>query len=195
MARFEQHLVEPSRKRVRNAHCGGIAFGYSNCARMLFLGAVFFFGSYLVQEGYGDTESIYLCIWILFSTCMGAGVAMSNVPSVQKAKESAGNIFTIIDEKSTLDVREQRPGMKTKIEHGEIVFSDVSFNYPSRQASVLKNFSMNIPATQKIALVGHSGCGKSTITNLLLRFYNIKRGRIEIDGTDISEYDVRELRR
>ena len=162
---------------------------------MLFLGAVFFFGSYLVQEGYGDTESIYLCIWILFSTCMGAGVAMSNVPSVQKAKESAGNIFTIIDEKSTLDVREQRPGMKTKIEHGEIVFSDVSFNYPSRQASVLKNFSMNIPATQKIALVGHSGCGKSTITNLLLRFYNIKRGRIEIDGTDISEYDVRELRR
>lgn len=126
---------------------------------------------------------------------MGAGVAMSNVPSVQKAKESAGNIFTIIDEKSTLDVREQRPGMKTKIEHGEIVFSDVNFNYPSRQASVLKNFSMNIPATQKIALVGHSGCGKSTITNLLLRFYNIKRGRIEIDGTDISEYDVRELRR
>lgn len=120
---------------------------------------------------------------------------MSNVPSVQKAKESAGNIFTIIDEKSTLDVREQRPGMKTKIEHGEIVFSDVNFNYPSRQASVLKNFSMIIPATQKIALVGHSGCGKSTITNLLLRFYNIKRGRIEIDGTDISEYDVRELRR
>mmetsp|Transcript_9302 Transcript_9302/g.12652 ORF Transcript_9302/g.12652 Transcript_9302/m.12652 type:complete len:117 (+) Transcript_9302:1933-2283(+) len=54
---------------------------------------------------------------------------------------------------------------------------------------------MSIPATQKIALVGHSGCGKSTITNLLLRFYNVNRGKIMIDGADIEDYDVRALRR
>jgi len=54
---------------------------------------------------------------------------------------------------------------------------------------------MNIEATKKIALVGHSGCGKSTITNLLLRFYNIDKGSIEIDGVDLTDYDIKALRR
>lgn len=104
---------------------------------------------------------------------MGAGIALSNMPSVQKAKHSAQNIFGIIDETSTLDVRmTSGKGIKT-IESGKIEFKDVTFSYPSREAKVLNKFVMEIPATQKIALVGHSGCGKSTITNLLLRFYNI----------------------
>ena len=54
---------------------------------------------------------------------------------------------------------------------------------------------MHIPATQKIAVVGHSGCGKSTITNILLRFYNIQDGTIEIDGINLADYDVKALRR
>lgn len=54
---------------------------------------------------------------------------------------------------------------------------------------------MKIPATKKIALVGHSGCGKSTIANLLLRMYDLVGGQILIDGKDISEYNVGELRR
>ena len=49
---------------------------------------------------------------------------------------------------------------------------------------------MVIPAGKKIGLVGHSGCGKSTITNLLLRFYDIKEGDVLIDGKNINEYDI-----
>jgi ABC-type multidrug transport system fused ATPase/permease subunit len=54
---------------------------------------------------------------------------------------------------------------------------------------------LKVPAYKKIALVGHSGCGKSTITNLLLRFYNIGGGHLMIDGKDISEYNIKELRK
>jgi ABC-type multidrug transport system fused ATPase/permease subunit len=54
--------------------------------------------------------------------------------------------------------------------------------------------NMTIPAYKKIALVGHSGCGKSTITNLLLRFYEINGGTIKIDGIDIRDYNVKALR-
>lgn len=104
--KFEELLAEPSRRKVRNAHIGGLFFGYSNCARMLFLGIVFYFGSYLVQKDSDSSERVYMSVWIIFSTCMGVGVAMSNIPSVSKAKHSASNIFAIIDEKSTLDVRE-----------------------------------------------------------------------------------------
>ena len=63
------------------------------------------------------------------------------------------------------------------------------------KSPVLKKFDMKIEATKKIALVGHSGCGKSTITNLLLRFYNINSGSIEIDGTNLNDYDIKALRR
>ena len=180
---------------MKNAHLGGFFFGYSNCARMLFLGIVFLIGSWLVQEYSSEANDIYMSIYILFSTCMGAGIAMSNVPSVQKAKSSAMNIFNIIDEKSTLDVRElSSKGIKT-ISEGKIEFKDVNFSYPSRKALVLNKLNMLIPATQKIAVVGHSGSGKSTITNILLRFYNIQDGSIEIDGKNLDDYDVKALRR
>lgn len=193
--RFQQLLEEPSRKKVKNAHLGGFFFGYSNCARMLFLGIVFLIGSWLVREYSSEANDIYMSIYILFSTCMGAGIAMSNVPSVQKAKSSAMNIFNIIDEKSTLDVRElSSKGIKT-ISEGKIEFKDVNFSYPSRKALVLNKLNMLIPATQKIAVVGHSGSGKSTITNILLRFYNIQDGTIEIDGKNLDDYDVKALRR
>ena len=54
---------------------------------------------------------------------------------------------------------------------------------------------MTIPAGAKIALVGHSGCGKSTITNLLLRFYDIRGGEIRIDSSDLNYYNALSLRR
>jgi len=70
----------------------------------------------------------------------------------------------------------------------------VDFKYPSRTTKIFENFSMEIPATFKIALVGHSGCGKSTITNLLLRFYHTMNGKILIDDEPIENYNVNCLR-
>lgn len=55
--------------------------------------------------------------------------------------------------------------------------------------------NLKIPATKKIALVGHSGCGKSTIANLLLRMYDVTEGNFLIDGVDIRKYNVKELRK
>ena len=57
-----------------------------------------------------------------------------------------------------------------------IQFKEVSFKYPTRDQMVLDQMNLKIPAGAKIALVGHSGCGKSTITNLLLRFYDVNGG-------------------
>jgi len=75
------------------------------------------------------------------------------------------------------------------------VFRDVTFNYPTRKQKVLKNFHAKFPAGTKVGLVGHSGCGKSTITNLLLRFYESQSGVILIDGKEIKDYSVSDLRR
>ena len=80
------------------------------------------------------------------------------------------------------------------MKEGKIDFLDVTFKYPSRSTQVLNEMSFAIPATSKIALVGASGCGKSTITNLLLRFYDIESGSILIDGEDIKDYNIKKLR-
>lgn len=71
----------------------------------------------------------------------------------------------------------------------------MSFKYPTRDHTVLDKFNLHIPANAKIALVGHSGCGKSTVTNLILRFYDILSGQIAIDGIDIRNYNVKQLRK
>ncbi|QSF49194.1 ABC transporter ATP-binding protein [Thermosynechococcus sp. TA-1] len=77
---------------------------------------------------------------------------------------------------------------------GEVRFECVSFAYAGR-APVLKNVSLHVPAGQTIAIVGSTGSGKSTLVKLLLRFYEVQEGRILIDGVDIREYRLRDLRR
>ena len=124
---------------------------------------------------------------------MGSGIAISSAPSVGKAKESGKRIFEITEQRTKIDTRDTTGIID--IPHGKIEFKKVSFKYPSRTEMVLNNFKMKIPATKKIALVGHSGCGKSTITSLLLRMYEYLDGQILIDDKDIREYNVKALRK
>ena len=78
---------------------------------------------------------------------------------------------------------------------GLIELKDVWFRYPTRKEGfVLKGLSLTINANQSVALVGESGCGKSTIINLLMRFYDPDHGQILLDGVDIREYNLHSLR-
>jgi ABC-type multidrug transport system fused ATPase/permease subunit len=70
----------------------------------------------------------------------------------------------------------------------------VNFKYPSREKAVFNGLSFKVEAGQKVGLVGSSGCGKSTIMQLVLRFYEINQGLIMIDGRDIKNYDLYHLR-
>lgn len=194
--RFEDLLRAPIEKKIKAAHYSGILFGYSQASRTIFLGLVFKIAVWIITTNPQlETQNVFTAIYVLFMSSYGIGSNLSNIPSITRAKESAKNVFDIIDEKSNLDVRKSHPDQKTTIEKCEISFNNVSFKYPTRDAIVLEKFKMHIPANAKIALVGHSGCGKSTITNLLLRFYDTMSGQITIDGIDIRNYNVMQLRK
>lgn len=82
------------------------------------------------------------------------------------------------------------------IEHveGNIAFENVSFSYDDNKSNVLSGIDLDVRAGESIALVGPSGCGKTTLCSLIPRFYEVKSGRITIDGTDIKDFTLRSLR-
>lgn len=115
---------------------------------------------------------------------------------VGAAKTACRNLFAIIDSEDELQIAEKRATnqMKAKV-MGDIEFRNVSFKYPTRDAQVFENLTFTIKAGQKVAFVGPSGSGKSSVLQLLLRFYDNYEGDIFVDGKNIRDYDVREFRK
>lgn len=107
------------------------------------------------------------------------------------------NIGTVADGMNTLTkpqtVLDVPHAPALEVAHGQIQFHDVDFAYNGAKP-LLENFNLNIRAGEKIGLIGRSGAGKSTIVNLLLRFYETQNGRITIDGQDISQISQESLR-
>ena len=109
-----------------------------------------------------------------------------------RASASGKRIFEILDQSSP--VNEKPDAKELKDVKGDVVFENVSFGYDS-QGSTLKNVSFEAKRGQIIALVGASGSGKSTIANLIPRFYDVTSGRITIDGVDVRDATLASLRR
>jgi ATP-binding cassette subfamily B protein len=111
---------------------------------------------------------------------------------VQSAKVGVRRAFDILD--SEHGVPEGHRTLKTQRAKGEISFEQVSFGYDSSRP-VLKDINFRVAPGQKIAIVGPTGAGKSTLVSLLPRFYDPQSGRITIDGMDIREFRLKSLRR
>lgn len=110
-----------------------------------------------------------------FSNFRSLTYAAPDIQIFNQAKAAGKEVFQIIDRKPTIDA--DSGGMTFEVIDGNINIRDVHFAYPSRQEKlVLQGFSLSIPAGTVVALVGSSGCGKSTIMSLLMRFYDPVRG-------------------
>jgi ATP-binding cassette subfamily B protein len=111
---------------------------------------------------------------------------------LQTAMASSERLFQLLDDKTVLNI----PPKLIPLNHvrGDIEFRNVSFSYNPPEW-VLKNISFSIKQGQTVAIVGHTGAGKTTIINLLCRFYDIQQGEILIDGINIQHVDPKDLRR
>lgn len=119
------------------------------------------------------------------------------------ARGAAPRVYEVIRRESQIDPLDEEKGKILDSINGEISFKDVSFNYSTRVVEdensearpfVLDKFNLEIPAGTSHALVGSSGCGKSTTVRLIERFYDVNFGQVLIDGIDVRDYNVRWLR-
>lgn len=117
---------------------------------------------------------------------------MMKLSFFQQALVSSSRVFHLIDEKDLAPV--QKGDGNPQVINGDIEFKNVTFSYDGKR-DVLKNVSFHVKQGQTVAFVGHTGSGKSTIMNLLLRFYNIKSGNIVIDGVELEKFEEQEIRK
>ncbi|MBA2663995.1 MAG: ATP-binding cassette domain-containing protein [Bradymonadaceae bacterium] len=168
---------------------GGISFlGYAAIAVILWFGSIMVMGGEMTP---GElTAYILYVLFVAFSV----GVLSGLWTDFAKAVGSGERVFALID--ACEAERAQGPRPSAIPEHGEVVFENVSFTYPTRpNERVLTDVSFTVRPGQRLALVGASGSGKSTIANLLSRFYEPEQGTIRIDGRATSDYDPTILRR
>ncbi|WP_341527081.1 ABC transporter ATP-binding protein [Nostoc sp. UHCC 0302] len=110
----------------------------------------------------------------------------------QRAMASTNRVMNLLD--TPIAIHTGNVALPVNAVRGEVQFKDVTFAYQER-FPVVKNLSLNIPAGKTIAIVGSTGSGKSTLVKLLLRLYEVKTGKITLDGIDLQDLNLRDLRR
>jgi len=157
--------------------------------------AVLWVGARLVLTG--EMTPGELSQFVLYAVLTAASVgAVSEVwGDVQAAAGAAGRIKELLDARPDIAPPAQPVALPSPAQ-GAVAFQDVTFSYPSRDdVSALDGFSLEIKPGETVALVGPSGAGKTTVFQLLLRFYDPQAGRVTIDGVDLAKADPVEIRR
>lgn len=163
---------------------------------VMFGGLFFIMWSAAVMLENGDITGGELVSFVTYSIIIAASIAsLGNFYSdLLGAIGATERVREILDQKSEVAIDVEKEVDPLKI-YGDIQFKDVRFTYPTRtDIEVLKGINIDIKAGQKVALVGQSGSGKSTIIQLLLRFYNITQGDIKVDGKSIFDKEIRAYR-
>jgi ABC-type multidrug transport system fused ATPase/permease subunit len=153
--------------------------------------AVMWYGATLVASG--DMSVGDLVSFVLYTTFIGGSIAgLGDIyGQLQKAIGSSERVLEILGESPEVSTADFQ---KVPME-GKVSFRGVRFSYPTRpEMEVLKSIDFEIPAGEKVALAGQSGAGKSTIIQLLLKFYPIDKGQILIDGKSIDTWNLKQLR-
>jgi ATP-binding cassette subfamily B (MDR/TAP) protein 1 len=133
---------------------------------------------------------------VFFSVIMGAFALGQSMPPLEQFSKGRGACAKIYDTIARTPLIENDTGKELESVKGDIELKNVSFSYPTRkEAQVLDKFSIKIKAGTRVALVGHSGCGKSSTVSLIQRFYDPDQGKVKLDGHNLKKLNVTWLRK
>ncbi|KAI9462777.1 P-loop containing nucleoside triphosphate hydrolase protein [Lactarius psammicola] len=192
---YSRSLEEPLRKSNRTAIWSNSLYAISQAFSFFIISLVFWYGARLVSYQEFTTKQFFTGLMGTVFGSIQAGNVFAFVPDVSLARGAASDIIQLLDARPEVDA-ESTEGTVPQDVKGHICFEDVHFRYPTRPGvRVLRGLNISVKPGTYVALVGASGCGKSTVIQLVERFYDPLSGNITIDGQSISELNVQEYRK
>lgn len=196
MERFHDDLEDPALFGQQTAFVGSFVYGFSQSVQFLFNALAFWYGGRLIMYSDYDLKQVMTVFIAIVFGSFGAGQVFALAPDLGKAKQSARIILRLLDRKPKIDATEKTGKKISRSEiKGHIEFKDVHFSYPTRPyVPILRGVSFEVLPGQTAALIGSSGCGKSTSIQLMERFYDPKKGSILLDGIELKNANLKSLR-
>ncbi|KAF4994158.1 hypothetical protein FGRMN_5932 [Fusarium graminum] len=192
--RYQTLLNEHVLSAYKKARWVSILFGFSDSASMACQALNFWWGGRLLGRYEISLVAFFVCFMAITNGSEAAGQALGFGPNAALSSAAAKRI---------LNMRESRPRDKVSTSQQipdtdggmSIELDNISFKYPTRSTPVFKGLSLKVEKGQFAALVGASGCGKTSIVSLMERFYDLDKGRILLNGKDATEINLHEYRK
>ena len=191
---YHQNLTAQGSRSLRAVLRSSTLYASSQSFVFLCTALGFWYGGTLLGNNEITELHFFICFSAIIFGAQSAGTIFSFAPDMGKAKQAAQELKTLFDRVPAIDAWSP-DGERLSNMDGTIEFRDVHFRYPTRpEQPVLRGLNLSVKPGQYVALVGASGCGKSTTIALMERFYDPLAGNIFVDGKDISSLNISDYR-
>jgi len=157
--------------------------------------ALLLYGGSRVLEGQLSLGDLMMFLVYLAMLLSPLAVLATSASALQSSLAGLDRVLDLLDEPLEMDDRDDAVLLRKEAVQGRVAFRDVTFRYPGSSDPVLRDIDLEIEPGETVALVGRSGAGKTTLTNLVARFYDPTSGSVEIDGVDLRAIHVESYRR
>ena len=191
---YHQAVVAQEQKSLQSILRSSILYAAAQSFMFLCTALGFWYGGTLIANGELSELHFFICFSAIIFGAQSAGTIFSFAPDMGKAKQAAKELKTLFDRVPPIDSWSP-DGERFEHMEGNIEFRDVHFRYPTRpEQPVLRGLNLTVKPGQYVALVGASGCGKSTTIALMERFYDPLSGGVFVDGKEISSLNINDYR-
>lgn len=188
--------------KTRQGIYSGLVFGFSQFAIFCTFALVFYAGIELMVAGKVSFVDFFTALLAIMFAAFGVGQTNADFASKKRGLTAAARIFAIVDEPLDKGDPLSQSGLRPDSFNGSVSFESITFSYPSRPDTKVyypsddhpDGFTLRIPPKQSCACTGRSGCGKSTALQLLLRFYDVSEGSVQVDNRDVQDLNMSWLR-
>ncbi|CAK3420400.1 glutathione/L-cysteine ABC exporter subunit CydC [Vibrio crassostreae] len=192
--RYRNAILETQHKLMANQFVNANLTGMASAALMLFNGLTLVLMLWLAADGVGGNAPDPFIALMAFATMASFELLMPIAGAFQhlgQTLSSARRLNEVILSEPEVQFADEKLDINKPL---DITFSNVTFNYPDSERSVLNAVDLTIPATNKVAIVGQTGSGKSTLIQLLTRYWDPKKGYISIAGIELTQWNESQLR-